>query len=92
MSLRDSTILVTGGMRSSDYVCAPWTLDPLNPCEIIIYSRDEMEHSEMAESFQGYPRPLLFSGKLLIETANFPRSVSTAANIGSAKDRKSRFG
>ena len=47
----DKKILITGGTGSFGKTFVPLTLENHNPKKIIIYSRDEMKHWEMAQRF-----------------------------------------
>ena len=59
---RDKTILVTGGTGSFGHTFIPMTLEKYNPKKIIIFSRDEMKHWEMAKLFEGDDRIRFFIG------------------------------
>ena len=61
-SLKDKTILVTGGTGSFGKKFVPLTLDKKNPKKIIVFSRDEMKQWTMAHEFQGDPRLRFFIG------------------------------
>ena len=56
MSLKNKTILITGGTGSFGHVFVPLTLGKFDPKQIIIYSRDEMKQWEMAQKFETDPR------------------------------------
>ncbi len=56
MSLKNKTILITGGTGSFGHVFVPLTLAKFDPKQIIIYSRDEMKQWEMAQKFETDPR------------------------------------
>ena len=60
--LKNSSILITGGTGSFGHSFIPLTLEKFNPKKIIIYSRDEMKHWEMAKLFAGDPRVRFFIG------------------------------
>jgi len=62
MSLRKSTILVTGGTGSFGHAFVPMALAKFDPERIIIYSRDEMKQWEMAKLFDGDSRVRFFIG------------------------------
>lgn len=62
MSLKASTILVTGGTGSFGNTFVPMTLAKYNPKKIIIFSRDEMKQWDMAKKFEGDPRIRFFIG------------------------------
>ncbi|WP_281915841.1 UDP-N-acetylglucosamine 4,6-dehydratase (inverting) [Caldimonas thermodepolymerans] len=62
MTLRNSTILVTGGTGSFGNTFVPMTLAKYNPRKLIIYSRDEMKQWEMAKKFADDPRVRFFIG------------------------------
>lgn len=49
--LTNSSILVTGGTGSFGSKFVPLTLNRFNPCQIIIFSRDEMKQWEMSQRF-----------------------------------------
>ena len=62
MSLKNSTILVTGGTGSFGHAFVPMALAKYDPERIIIYSRDEMKQWEMAKLFDGDKRVRFFIG------------------------------
>ncbi|WP_339651690.1 UDP-N-acetylglucosamine 4,6-dehydratase (inverting) [Halopseudomonas pelagia] len=62
MSLKSSTILVTGGTGSFGNTFVPMTLAKYNPKKIIIFSRDEMKQWDMAKKFANDPRLRFFIG------------------------------
>ena len=62
MSLKKSTIFVTGGTGSFGHAFVPMALDKYDPERIIIYSRDEMKQWEMAKLFDGDKRVRFFIG------------------------------
>jgi len=61
-TLKDKTILVTGGTGSFGNAFVPMTLKKYNPKKIIILSRDEMKQWSMAEKFVGDDRVRFFIG------------------------------
>lgn len=61
-TLKNSTILVTGGTGSFGNTFIPMTLKQFNPKKIIIFSRDEMKQWEMAKLFQNDERVRFFIG------------------------------
>jgi UDP-N-acetylglucosamine 4,6-dehydratase (inverting) len=62
MSMKNSTILVTGGTGSFGHAFVPHALKKFDPQRIIIYSRDEMKQWEMAKLFEGDKRVRFFIG------------------------------
>ena len=62
MSMKNSTILVTGGTGSFGHAFVPLALEKYDPERIIIYSRDEMKQWEMAKLFHGDKRVRFFIG------------------------------
>jgi len=62
MSMKNSTILVTGGTGSFGHAFVPMALEKYDPERIIIYSRDEMKQWEMAQLFHGDTRVRFFIG------------------------------
>lgn len=60
--LSNSTILVTGGTGSFGHAFTRMTLERYNPKKIIILSRDEMKHWEMAKIHGDDPRVRFFIG------------------------------
>ena len=54
--LNNSSILITGGTGSFGNTFVPMTLARYNPKRLVIYSRDEMKHWEMAQKFTGDKR------------------------------------
>ena len=62
MSLKKSTIVVTGGTGSFGHAFVPMALEKYDPERIIIYSRDEMKQWEMAKLFDGDKRVRFFIG------------------------------
>jgi len=62
MSIKNSTILVTGGTGSFGHAFVPLALEKYDPERIIIYSRDEMKQWEMAKLFHGDTRVRFFIG------------------------------
>ena len=61
-TLRDASILVTGGTGSFGHNFVRMTLARFNPKKMIILSRDEMKQWEMAKKFEGDPRLRFFIG------------------------------
>ena len=62
MSIKNSTILVTGGTGSFGHAFVPKALEKYDPERIIVYSRDEMKQWEMAKLFEGDQRVRFFIG------------------------------
>ena len=62
MSLKNSTILITGGTGSFGHAFVPEALRKFDPERIIIYSRDEMKQWEMAKLFHDDSRVRFFIG------------------------------
>lgn len=62
MSMKNSTILVTGGTGSFGHAFVPKALEKFDPQRIIVYSRDEMKQWEMAKLFDGDKRVRFFIG------------------------------
>ena len=62
MTMKKSTILVTGGTGSFGHAFVPMALEKYDPERIIIYSRDEMKQWEMAKLFHGDKRVRFFIG------------------------------
>ena len=62
MSLKRSTIFVTGGTGSFGHAFVPMALEKYDPERIIIYSRDEMKQWEMAKLFADDKRVRFFIG------------------------------
>lgn len=62
MTLKKSTILVTGGTGSFGHAFLPMALKKYDPERIIVYSRDEMKQWEMAKLFEGDKRVRFFIG------------------------------
>ena len=56
MTLKNSSILITGGTGSFGSKFVPMTLAKYNPKRIVIYSRDEMKQWDMAQKYQDDPR------------------------------------
>jgi UDP-N-acetylglucosamine 4,6-dehydratase len=56
MTLKNSSILITGGTGSFGSKFVPMTLAKYKPKRIVIYSRDEMKQWEMAQKYQDDPR------------------------------------
>jgi len=54
--LTGKSILVTGGTGSFGRTFIPMTLKKYNPKKIVVFSRDEMKHWEMAKLFKNDPR------------------------------------
>ena len=61
-TLRNSTILVTGGTGSFGSIFVPTTLAKFSPRKIIIFSRDEMKQWGMAKQYVGDDRVRFFIG------------------------------
>lgn len=62
MTLKNSSILITGGTGSFGHAFMPMTLKKYNPKRLVIFSRDEMKQWEMAKLFDGDPRVRFFIG------------------------------
>ena len=62
MSMKNSTILVTGGTGSFGHAFVPKALEKFDPERIIVYSRDEMKQWEMAKLFENDKRVRFFIG------------------------------
>ena len=62
MSIKNSTILVTGGTGSFGNAFVPTALRKYDPERLIVYSRDEMKQWEMAKLFDGDSRVRFFIG------------------------------
>ena len=62
MTLKNSSILITGGTGSFGHSFVPLTLKKYNPKRLIIFSRDEMKQWEMAKLFKDDPRVRFFIG------------------------------
>lgn len=60
--LSNSSILVTGGTGSFGQTFVPMTLAKYNPRRLVIFSRDEMKHWEMAKLYGGDERVRFFIG------------------------------
>ena len=58
----NKTILVTGGTGSFGNTFVPMTLKKYNPKKLIVLSRDEMKHWEMAKLYADDPRVRFFIG------------------------------
>ncbi len=60
--LNGSSILITGGTGSFGHAFVPMTLAKYNPRRLVIFSRDEMKHWEMAKIYGGDSRVRFFIG------------------------------
>ena len=60
--LSDSSILITGGTGSFGHTFVPMTLAKYNPRRLVIFSRDEMKHWEMAKDYANDERVRFFVG------------------------------
>lgn len=60
--LNGSSILITGGTGSFGHAFVPMTLAKYNPRRLVIFSRDEMKHWEMAKEFGNDERVRFFIG------------------------------
>jgi len=60
--LSNSSILITGGTGSFGHTFVPMTLAKYNPRRLVIYSRDEMKHWEMAKLYGNDERVRFFIG------------------------------
>jgi UDP-N-acetylglucosamine 4,6-dehydratase (inverting) len=58
----NSTILVTGGTGSFGQAFTKMTLEKYDPKKLIIFSRDEMKHWQMAKAYEGDGRVRFFVG------------------------------
>ena len=61
---KDASILVTGGTGSFGQAFARMTLETFNPKKLVIFSRDEMKHWEMAKSHGNDKRVRFFVGDI----------------------------
>ena len=61
-TLKNSSILITGGTGSFGKAFVPLTLKKFNPKRLIIFSRDEMKQWEMAKLYNNDPRIRFFIG------------------------------
>jgi UDP-N-acetylglucosamine 4,6-dehydratase len=62
MTLKNSSILITGGTGSFGHSFVPLTLKKYNPKRLVIFSRDEMKQWEMQKLFKDDPRVRFFIG------------------------------
>ena len=60
--LKGSSILITGGTGSFGHAFVPMTLAKYNPKKLVIFSRDEMKHWEMAKIYGDDERVRFFVG------------------------------
>ena len=60
--LNGSSILITGGTGSFGHAFVPMTLAKYNPRRLVIFSRDEMKHWEMAKIYGDDSRVRFFIG------------------------------
>ena len=60
--LKGSSILITGGTGSFGHAFVPMTLAKYNPKKLVIFSRDEMKHWEMAKTYGDDERVRFFVG------------------------------
>ena len=60
--LSSSSILITGGTGSFGHTFVPMTLEKYNPRRLVIFSRDEMKHWEMAKDYANDERVRFFVG------------------------------
>ena len=60
--LEGASILITGGTGSFGHAFVPMTLAKYNPRRLVIFSRDEMKHWEMAKQFENDDRVRFFIG------------------------------
>ena len=60
--LKGSSILITGGTGSFGHAFVPMTLAKYNPKKLVIFSRDEMKHWEMAKTYGNDERVRFFVG------------------------------
>jgi UDP-N-acetylglucosamine 4,6-dehydratase len=60
--LSGSSILITGGTGSFGHTFVPMTLEKYNPRRLVIFSRDEMKHWEMAKDYANDERVRFFVG------------------------------
>ena len=61
-SLKNSSILITGGTGSFGNAFVPLTLKKYNPKRLVIFSRDEMKQWDMSQKFKNDPRVRFFIG------------------------------
>lgn len=62
MTLKNSSILITGGTGSFGSWFVPMTLNKYNPKKLVILSRDEMKQWEMAKKYENDARIRFFIG------------------------------
>ena len=62
--LKGSSILITGGTGSFGHAFVPMTLAKYNPKKLVIFSRDEMKHWEMAKTYGNDERVRFFVGDI----------------------------
>lgn len=62
LTLKDSSILITGGTGSFGHVFVAMTLKKFNPRRLVILSRDEMKQWEMAKLYRDDNRVRFFIG------------------------------
>ena len=62
LMLKGSSILITGGTGSFGHAFVPMTLAKYNPKKLVIFSRDEMKHWEMAKTYGDDERVRFFVG------------------------------
>ena len=53
MTLKNSSILITGGTGSFAKTFIPMTIKKFQPKRLVIFSRDEMKQWDLAEKYQG---------------------------------------
>ena len=76
--LSGSSILITGGTGSFGHTFVPMTLAKYNPRRLVIFSRDEMKHWEMAKDYANDERVRFFVGDVRDKVALCERcEVST---------------
>ena len=61
-TLKNASVLITGGTGSFGQRFVPLTLARYNPRRLVIYSRDEMKQWEMAKQYRGDERVRFFIG------------------------------
>jgi NADPH:quinone reductase-like Zn-dependent oxidoreductase len=73
--LEGSSILITGGTGSFGHAFVPMTLAKYNPKKLIIFSRDEMKHWEMAKAYSNDERVRFFVGDVRDKQGNYRNFV-----------------
>ena len=75
MTLKNSTILVTGGTGSFGNAFVRKVLADSDPQRVIVFSRDEMKQWEMAKHFESDSRVRFLSEMCEIETGCTEQSM-----------------